>query len=62
MSLYDAICSCHLLMYMIYHQINYLPSTLSLKSSNKEQIVAFCKKYSVRIIHLPQTTTLKALN
>lgn len=31
-SLYDAICSCHLLMHMICHQINYLPSTLSLKS------------------------------
>lgn len=41
-SLYDAICSCHLLMYMICHQINYLPSTLSLKSSNKEQIDARC--------------------
>ena len=41
-SLYDAICSCHLLMCMICHQINYLSSTLSLKSSNKEQIVARC--------------------
>lgn len=41
-SLPDAICSFHSLMYMICHQINYLPSTLSLKSSNKEQIVARC--------------------
>lgn len=41
-SLPDAIYSFHLLMYMICHQINYLPSTLSLKSSNKEQIVARC--------------------
>lgn len=41
-SLHDAICSCHLLMYMICHQINYLPSTLSLKSSNKEKIIARC--------------------
>lgn len=42
-SLYDAICSCHLLMYMICHQINYLPSTLSLKVQTKSKSLLFVK-------------------